>query len=179
MRLLPIVRILLAVLLILPASAEAARNSDQELRECQQRAMQSRDERTIDITREYQRQSLSLMEEQRDRSFDHWGIENDRDRYDRQRDMEKDIRNRQKDLDYYFRQEQKNIANDFRIEDRACRDQFEFRLKQVPVGQICRFSDECRPPLGYCTTETGDCRLNCRFDSDSCPRECTGKCRLR
>lgn len=170
--------VLLLSLLLLPAGA-LARISDPDLRNCQRSAMNNREQRLIDTTRNYHINWHKLLQERRERFFDSWGIENDRDRQNIQRDIDKDVRNRLRENDNNFRNDQRNITNDFRNDDRSCQDQYKQRLKEVPVGLICYSSNDCRPPLGYCTTDTGECRQSCRPGNDVCIQVCSGKCRLR
>ncbi|MSR87290.1 hypothetical protein EXS70_03915 [Candidatus Peribacteria bacterium] len=167
------------VLLLVPLTASAARNTDGDFRFCMQQVMNNREQRLVDVTRNFHINWFNIIEERRQRLFDSWGIENDRDRQNVQRDIDKDMRNRLRDNDTNFRNDQKNITNDFRNDERSCRDQYNQRLRDVPVGNICTSSSQCRPPLGYCTTETGECRSACERNSDLCIQVCAGRCRLR
>lgn len=173
---------LLATLIAVPLLVVAAtNNSDQEYRNCEREAMNRRENRIIEVTHLFQDRVNPTIEERRQRYFDAWGIEEDRDRGNVLRDIDRDIRNRIRDFDRLYREDVRNAQNDFRNDDRDCKNAFNQRQKDrrnVPVGKSCSSSDECAPPMGICSTEFGDCRRECPPDI-ICTAVCKGVCVIR
>ncbi len=169
----------LLVLVLLPMPAMAARNSDAEFRFCMQLAMNNRENRILDITRNYHSGWQQALEDRRQRLFDAWGVENDKDRTNIIRDAEKNAKNILRDIEKNYRNELKNANTEFKNEEKRCKAEFNARIKEVPVGLICFSTDQCRPPLGYCTVDTGECKQICEPGSNPCRQVCTGKCKVR
>ncbi len=170
---------LLLVMILLPLSAVAALTSDPSLRECMRVATNNRETRLIDATRNYHINWFNIISDRRQRYIDSWNVESDKDRQRIQRDIDKFIRDLLKQNDGNYRNDQKGITNDFKNDERACKDQFKARQGEVPKGAICFSSDECRAPLGMCSTETGECRAACQPGSNPCIQVCSGRCKLR
>ncbi len=164
--------------LVLVPTAAMARNSDPEFRFCEQTAANNRGQRMLAALRFYHTNWINIMESDRQRYFDSWGIENDRDRSNVQRAIDTDTRNQLTNINRGNSDDKRNILTAFRNEDRFCRDDFAQRVRNVPVGQGCLTSADCTP-LGQCTTETGTCKPVCQPNSNPCIQVCSGTCRLR
>lgn len=174
----PLLSVLAWTLLLVPIAA-AARNSDPDLRFCIQQAMNAREVNIFDNSRNHYNNRLNAMEDHRIRVFDAWGIENDRDRDNLIRSHDRDLQNILRDHDRNYQSVLRAIKDDFRNAERSCRDGYNNRVRNVPTGIICFNSSECSPPLGICSTETGECREACRPGSEPCEKICSGRCRLR
>ncbi len=170
---------LLVLTLVLVPAVASARNSDPEYRFCAQTVMNNRENRLRDATLFYHTNWRNVIEARRQRLFDAWGILNDRDRSNVLRSIDTDARNQLRDIDRGYKDDLRNIQNDFRNDDRFCTDQLNQRIRNVPTGAVCTSSDQCSPPLGMCTTETGECRSSCNRNDVNCIQVCTGRCKLR
>ena len=170
---------LVGLSLILTPLAASARNSDSQLRDCERTAMNNREQATVDNTRNFYNNKLQAYDDHRQRVFDAWGTENDRDRGNQIRSFDRDLQNALRAQDHDYQNVIRSIQTDFRNADRSCQNDLNQRLRDVPSGAACYVSDDCHPPLGMCTTETGDCRQVCRPGSDPCEMVCSGRCRLR
>ena len=170
----------LALALIIPAVVYAA--SDFDFRSCMQGVMNTRENRSVDVTNNYHDNWRRALEDKRGRLFDAWNIDNDRDRDNTLRAIDKDFRNILRDNDRNYKNEQRTIQNDFKNEERRCKDELKNRerdRKNVPIGKRCFNSDVCSPPTGICTTEFGDCRPACEPGSSPCIQVCAGSCVIR
>lgn len=174
----PLLSVLAWTLLLVPIAA-SARNSDSELRSCLRDAMNSREIGTVDNSRNHYNNRLNAMEDHRVRVFDAWGVENDRDRDNIIRSHDRDLQTILRDHDRNYQNVIRAIRDDFRNAERSCRDGYNNRLRGVPTGAICFNSNDCNPPLGICSTETGECRKACEPGSNPCIQVCAGRCRLR
>lgn len=183
---------ILSIALILAAAAPvlvwAATNSDGTFRSCMQQVTNNRENRIFDAVNGFQTVTRDILVERRQRYFDAWGIENDRDRSSVLRDIDSNIRTRLRDVERVHKQDLRTIQNDYRNDERRCKDELRQRerdRKNVPVGRTCRVTDECSPPAGACTTEFGECILVCDAQTQSgsitiCTHQvCTGRCVIR
>lgn len=164
--------------LLLP-SLVTAKQSDLTLRLCLQAAMNTHEQRGQDAVRTYNTAWVNLLEDRRVKLSATWGTENDASRDETQRFITKAMRTSLKDAERIYRDSIRTADSEFDKANRACRDLYKQRLNEVPVGQTCYSSAECKPPLGYCTTETGECRSSCKPGSASCVQVCSGRCRVR
>lgn len=156
-----------------------ARSFDLEYRVCVRDAMNRREVGIIENTVNHHENRIRAFREHRQRLFDAWDIENDKDRNNAIRNVDKDFRNIIKDLEKNYKNVVRDHENNFKNDEKGCKNAYNDRVKQVPVGAICFSSNECRPPLGYCTTDTGECRQTCERNSQPCIQVCSGRCRVR
>ncbi|NOS68145.1 MAG: hypothetical protein HOO67_07360 [Candidatus Peribacteraceae bacterium] len=168
----------IAVALLLPF-AVFARNFDFDYRMCVREAMNRREVGIIDNTLNHNNNKINAYHDHRARLFDAWDIENDKDRNNVIRNADKDFQNIVKDHDKNYKNIVRDLSNNFKNDERGCRNAYNDRVKQVPTGNVCFSSNECRPPIGYCTTETGECRMSCERNSNPCIQVCSGRCKVR
>ena len=164
--------------LLLPL-AVFARTFDFEYRVCVRDAMNRREVGIIDNTLNHHENRIRAFQGHRQRVYDAWSNENDKDRNNDIRNADKDFSNLLKDLEKDYKNVVRSFQDNFKNDEKDCRNAYNDRVRQVPTGAICFSSSECRPPIGYCTTDTGECRQSCRPGSNPCEQICSGRCKVR
>lgn len=159
--------------------AVLARNFDPEYRVCVRDAMNRRENGVIENSVNHHQNRLNAFLEHRTRLFEAGDIENDKDRNSAIRAADKDLKNILQSHEKNYKTILRDLDNIFRNDEKDCRNAYNDRVTQVPVGVICFASAECRPPIGYCTVDAGECRQSCRPGSNPCEQMCSGRCKVR
>ncbi len=156
-----------------------AKSFDLEYRICARDAMNNRENQNIINTSNHNLNRLSAYQEHRTRVYEAWSNENDKDRDNEIKAADKDF----KAILAFHEKNYKGILNDlsknFKNDEKNCKNAYNDRVKQVPTGVICTSTDQCRPPIGYCTVDTGECRSSCKSGSQNCIQVCTGRCKVK
>lgn len=155
-----------------------AASSDDTFRECMRGIVGNREERLLNVTRNYHKSWDTIIADRKLRLVNAWEIANDADRRNIIRQADKEIVALLRQNDQTFKAEMKTIQTEYRAEEKRCNDELRSRdrdRRSVREGRQCFATDECSPPAGICTVEYGDCKTVCT--GDMC--RCAGICVLR
>ncbi len=183
---------IVAVVILLPL-AVFAKSFDLEYRICVRDAMNNRESRIIENTDRYHQNRLNAYLENRTRLFDAWNIENDKDRANTIRDIDKNLRTSLSSNEKEYKAVVRDLEKNFKNEEKDCRNAYNDRVKNGTA--TCAVSD-CGPMPQYfsnpnypCTDgttggPTGQCNRNnpshaCKWEVRQCERASfcgNGKC---
>ena len=168
----------IAVVVLLPV-ALFAKSFDLEYRICARDAMSNRENKIYENTVNHHQNRLNAFLEHRTRVFQAWSIENDKDRDNSIRSADKDLKDILSGHEKNYKALLRDFEKEFKNREKDCKNAYNDRVKQVPTGTICTSTAQCRPPIGYCTVDTGECRSSCKSGSQNCIQVCTGRCKVR
>jgi len=173
-----LIAFVIAFVVLLPL-AVLAKSFDLEYRICARDAMNNRENRIFNDTVNHHQNRLQAFLEHRTRLFEAWSNENDKDRTNTIRFADKDFKNILQFHEKNYKALLRDHENGFRNDEKNCRNAYNDRVKQVPTGAICFSTADCRPPIGICTVDTGECRQSCRPGSNPCELVCSGRYKIR
>ena len=182
----------IAIVILLPL-AVLAKSFDLEYRICVRDAMNNRENRIIESTVNFHQNRSNAYGEHRTRLFDAWNIENDKDRDNTIRDIDKNLKNTLSSSEKEYKAVVRDLEKNFKNDEKNCRNAYNDRVKNGTAA--CAVSD-CGPMPQYfsnpnypCTDgttggPTGQCNRNnpsraCKWEVRQCERAffCgNGKC---